>query len=52
MENVWNLIGRNGVHISDIFHCYSANINGMSNERKLVAKYKTFEFTPTRKVNV
>ena len=43
MQNIWNLTD----HISDIFNCYSASINGMSNARELGEKYKTFEFTPT-----
>ena len=36
---VWNLIGWNSVHISDIFNCYSANINGMWNARNLGGIY-------------
>ena len=47
MQNIYNLIGSNSVHISDIFNCYRANINGMWNARKLGGIYKTFEFTLT-----
>ena len=32
-QNIYSLIGWNSVHISDIFNCYSANINGMWNAR-------------------
>ena len=35
MQSLANLIGWNSVHISYIFNCYSANINGMWNERML-----------------
>ena len=35
MQNICKLIGWNRVHISDIFNCYRANINGMWNARKL-----------------
>ena len=39
MQNICNLIGWNSVHISDIFNCYRANINGMWNARKLGGIY-------------
>ena len=29
MQHICNLIDGNSVHISDIFNCYSTNINGM-----------------------
>ena len=45
MQNNYNLIGWNSVHISDIFNCYRANIKGMWNARKL--DRITFEFTLT-----
>ena len=35
MQNIFNLIGWNSVHIFDIFNCYRANINGMWNARNL-----------------
>ena len=35
VQNICNLIGWNSVHISDIFNCYRANINGMWNAGKL-----------------
>ena len=44
LQNICNLIGSNTEHISDIFNCYSANINGMWNARKLGGIYKTLEF--------
>ena len=44
MQITCNLIGWNSVHISDIFNCYRANINGMWNARKRGGIYKTFEF--------
>ena len=47
MQNISDLIARNGVHFSDIFNRYRANINGMWNARKLGGIYKTFEFTLT-----
>ena len=47
MQNICNLIGWNSVHISDIFNCYRANINGMWKARKLGGIYKTFGFTLT-----
>ena len=34
MQNICSLIGGNSVHISDIFNCYSANIDEMRNARK------------------
>ena len=34
MRNICSLIGQNSLHISDIFNCYSANINGMWNAQK------------------
>ena len=34
-QNICDLIGRNIMHISNIFICYSANINGMWNGKKL-----------------
>ena len=34
MQNTCNLIGWSSVHISDIFDCYSANINGMWSTKK------------------
>ena len=40
MQNIYNLIGWNSVHISDIFNYYSANINGMWNARKRSGIYK------------
>ena len=47
MRNICNFIGSNNVHISDIFNCYRANINGMCKARKLGRIYKTFKFTLT-----
>ena len=47
VQNICNLIGWNSVHISDIFNCYHANINGMLNAGKLGGIYKTFIFTLT-----
>ena len=47
MQNIYNLIGWNSVHIFDIFNCYHANINGMWNAGKLGGIYKTFEFALT-----
>ena len=44
MKNICNLIGWNSVHIFDSFNCFSGNINGMWNARKLGEIYKTFEF--------
>ena len=35
MKSIWNLIGRNIVHVSDIFNWYSASISGMLNVQKL-----------------
>ena len=43
--------GWNRVHISDIFNCYSGNINEMWDARKLGGIYKTFEFMLTYKKN-
>ena len=40
MQNIWYLTGWNNVHISDIFNCYGANINGMWHARK-IAKRET-----------
>ena len=34
IEDIRNLIGRNGVHGSGIFNCSSANIRGMSNAQE------------------
>ena len=39
MQNFCNLIGWKTVYNSDIFNCYSVNINGMWNERKLDVNY-------------
>ena len=47
MQNICSMIGWNSVHISDIFNCYCANINGLWNARKLGGIYKTFEFILT-----
>ena len=47
MQNIYNLIGWNSVHIFDIFNYYRANINWMWNAEKLGEIYKTFEFTLT-----
>ena len=47
VQNICNLIGWNSVHISDIFNCYRANINGMWNAGKLGGIYTTFKFTLT-----
>ena len=47
MQNIYNLIGWNSVHIFDIFNYYRANINGMWNAERLGGIYKTFEFTLT-----
>ena len=47
VQNICNLIGWNSVHISDIFNCYRANINGMWNAGKRGGIYKTFEFALT-----
>ena len=33
-QNIFDLIGWNSVNISDVFNCYSANINGIRNARK------------------
>ena len=52
MQNICNLIGWNSVHISDIFNCYSANINGMWNARKWGGIYKTFESILTQNIYV
>ena len=40
MQNICNSTGRNSKHISNIFNCYSANINRMWNLRKLSGIYK------------
>ena len=48
MQNICNLISWNSVHISDIFNCYSANINGMWNARKHGGIYKTFNTSNLR----
>ena len=47
MQNICFLIGWNSVHISDIFDCYSADVNGMWNAKKRGGMYKTFEFILT-----
>ena len=47
MQNICNLFGSNSVHISDMFNCYRANINGMWSARALGRIYKTFESTLT-----
>ena len=47
LPNICNSIGWNSVHISDIFNCYRANINGMGNAGKLGGIYTTFKFTLT-----
>ena len=40
-------MSRNCVHISDIFNCYIANINGMWNAQKLGGKRETVQFKNT-----
>ena len=45
MQNIWSLTSWNNVHIPDTLNCYSANINWVSNARKLGGKGKAFEFT-------
>ena len=52
MQNIYNLIGWISVHNSNIFNCYSANINGMWNARTLSGIYKTFEFILTWNIHV
>ena len=52
MQNICNLIVPNSVHISDIFNCYSVNINGALNSRKLGGKSKIFAFTLTQNMYV
>ena len=44
MQNFYNLTSWNSVHIFDIFNCYSANINGMWNTRRLGGISKTLDF--------
>ena len=52
MQNICNLIGWNSLHISNIFNCYSTNINGMWDERKWGRIYQTFEFILTLNMHV
>ena len=47
MQNICNLIGWNSLHVSDIFNCYSANINRMLNAKSLAA-YAKYTLVITR----
>ena len=47
IKNVCNSFGWESIDISDIFNCYSANINETRNARKQGEIYKTFEFILT-----
>ena len=47
MQNIRNLISGNSVDISDTSNCYSENISGMLNARKLDGVYKIFKLILT-----